>query len=229
MNTKIFASMCCAASLALTLPACGDDGGGNDDTGTTASVDDTTTDNPPGDDTTTDNPPADSTTDDGSDSTGEPPAVEYPDAPFEDYERVDRMGMPAVATVLITSKDAYNQASLQDDVDGMFVPEISGTLEALHGAIDDDITALGLTPCVLEDCLAVGAPLIVPDTISIDTDVDAGFPNGRLLADPVIDLTLAVLFLDLGMHDITTFVGVLNPPANDLEFGDSFPYLADPH
>ena len=44
-------------------------------------------------------------------------------------------------------------------------------------------------------------------------------------------MTLAVVLLDLSApgQDATTFVGVLNPAANDAEFLDTFPYLAAPH
>ena len=38
---------------------------------------------------------------------------------------------------------------------------------------------------------------VVPDTLKIDLTAAAGFPNGRKLEDPVIDVTLAVVLLDL--------------------------------
>ena len=61
--------------------------------------------------------------------------------------RVDRMGMPAVATAVITSKNAYNQANPSDDAAGVFVSEIVANVGAIHAALDDDLTSLGLTPC----------------------------------------------------------------------------------
>jgi hypothetical protein len=81
--------------------------------------------------------------------------------------------------------------------------------------------------------VAQGAPLIIPDSIAIDVAADAGFPNGRTLTDPVIDITLAVILLDLGtpdvpVHTATDLVGT-NPTANDVAFNDNFPYLAPPH
>lgn len=73
------------------------------------------------------------------------------------------------------------------------------------------------------------ASLVVPDELSVDFQTPSGFPNGRRLTDPVIDLTLAVIFLDLKKHPVTTFVNLpLNPPANDLPFRPAFPYLAAP-
>ncbi|MBX2839235.1 MAG: DUF4331 domain-containing protein [Gammaproteobacteria bacterium] len=158
--------------------------------------------------------------------------------PPESYTRVDRTGMPAIATALIASKDAYNAANPTDDIAGSYVPEIVASLEFLHTALDDQLTSLGLTPCtVMSDgsgsCVAFAAPLIIPDTVKLDTNSAAGFPNGRLLADPVIDITLAVALLELtgtpAPHTPADLVGVLNPPSNDKEFSAEFPYLAAPH
>lgn len=162
----------------------------------------------------------------------------FNDAAFGDYIRVDRAGMPAVATVLIDSKDSYNAANPADDAAGTFEPEIIGNLSTIHGVLDDDLDGAGLTPCTvvgdgMGTCVASAAPLIVPDTISIDTASDAGFPNGRLLGDPVIDVTLALALLELtgdpAPQTVFDLVGELNPEANDLEFSADFPFLADPH
>jgi hypothetical protein len=154
---------------------------------------------------------------------------EFADHPPADYEQVDRMGMPGVATAVITSKDAYNAGNPANDATGAFVGEITANVTALHNGLDDDLSGLGLTPATPAKTLAQAGPLIVPDTIKIDTTKKAGFPNGRRLKDPVIDLTLAVVLLDLGAHPVTTFSSLpVNPPANDKNFRKEFPYLADP-
>lgn len=71
------------------------------------------------------------------------------------------------------------------------------------------------------------ADLVVPDTLTLNLATDSGFPNGRLLSDPVIDVTLAVILLDLTQQTPTDFVGAgLNPEGNDADFRTSFPYLA---
>ena len=73
------------------------------------------------------------------------------------------------------------------------------------------------------------AGAVVPDTLTLNLAAPSGFPNGRKLADPVIDVTLAVIFLDLGVHSPLTLAQLpLNPAANDLPFGDAFPFLAAP-
>lgn len=73
------------------------------------------------------------------------------------------------------------------------------------------------------------AGAVVPDTLTLNLAAASGFPNGRKLADPVIDVTLAVIFLDLTKNGAGTLAGLpLNPPANDLSFPASFPFLAGP-
>jgi hypothetical protein len=73
--------------------------------------------------------------------------------------------------------------------------------------------------------------LIVPDTLKLDLTRPALFPNGRKLEDPVIDITLAALFLDFtvtGQSPMTFANLPLNPPGNDKPFSSTFPFLAPP-
>jgi hypothetical protein len=79
---------------------------------------------------------------------------------------------------------------------------------------------------------------IVPDVLSLDLSRPGdGFPNGRRPADPAVDLCLALVLLDLeegtgpaGPHRITDLADLpLGPPANDVELGAEFPFLAAPH
>jgi len=89
-----------------------------------------------------------------------------------------------------------------------------------------------VTPCLTQTIpgtTATVASLVVPDTLTLDLSQPSGFPNGRRLPDPVIDVTLAVIFLDLRTHSPLTFANLpLNPGGNDLPFRTSFPYLAAP-
>ncbi|HHO50141.1 MAG TPA: DUF4331 domain-containing protein [Deltaproteobacteria bacterium] len=150
------------------------------------------------------------------------------------YARVDRMGMPAVATAVITSDDAYNGADPVDDAAGTFVGEIIANVDFLHSALDDDLTGLGLSPCggsptepSVGQCIDQAAPFVVPDVITLDLSQPSGFPNGRALPDPVIDVTLALILLDLNTHAVDFLAGLpLNPPMNDVPFPTGFPYLA---
>lgn len=73
------------------------------------------------------------------------------------------------------------------------------------------------------------ADLVVPDLVRLDLTQPAGFPNGRRYLDPVIDITLAVIFLDLRRHPATVFASLpVNPNGVDQPLPDSFPFLAPP-
>lgn len=174
------------------------------------------------------------------------------------FTRVDRMGMPAVSTALVGSarKNAFNDGNPNDDMG--FAGDFVGSLTTLHTALDARLTAMNLTPCSmttlvggLPECVgqtyapgATVASLVLPnDAIKLVLTTASGFPNGRRLQDPVIDVTLAVLLLRVnssgpgtcgaGMCSATTFATLpLNPPRNDVMggmFPDTFPYLHPPH
>lgn len=93
-------------------------------------------------------------------------------------------------------------------------------------------TTFSVTPCLNQIVPGTGttvAGLVVPDTITVNLSQPSGFPNGRRLEDPVVDVTLAAIFLDLDVHSpLTLFNLPLNPPANDRPFRATFPYLAPP-
>jgi hypothetical protein len=238
MNTKTL--LIGMIALPLALAACNDDAPADSGTETETSATgdgDGDGDGDPGDgdgDTTGDGDGDGDTTGDGDgDGDGDPPdPIVYPDNAPEDYTRVDRKGMPAVATAVITSKDDYNAADPVDDAMLTFVPEITASVQGLHMALDDDLLGLGAVPCAAIDCLAQGGPLVIPDTLKLDLAAPAGFPNGRALPNQVIDITLAVLMLDLSVmgQTATLFADLpLNPPENDADFMTEFPYLAPPN
>ncbi|MES2787932.1 MAG: DUF4331 family protein [Pseudomonadota bacterium] len=87
-----------------------------------------------------------------------------------------------------------------------------------------------VTPCLEQGIPGTGftvAQAVVPDTLTLNLAAASGFPNGRRLPDPVIDVTLAVIFLKLSTNGPGTLAGLpLNPPANDVAYRSSFPYLA---
>ena len=119
-------------------------------------------------------------------------------------KQVDRMGRPAINTVLIPAakKDAFNAASPKDDVANYRADVIASITALGNGA-----NAAGL------------ADLLLPDVHTFDTTKATGFAdnfNGRRLDDDVIDIELAAL----SNGAVTTdFVG------NDSTFLAVFPYL----
>ena len=92
----------------------------------------------------------------------------------------------------------------------------------------------------VENCFTQAVPgaggltlrsMIIPDTLKLDLARPSGFPNGRDLDDPVVDILLAMLFLDFTVtgQSTATFANLpLNPPGNDRPFTPTFPFLAPP-
>jgi hypothetical protein len=147
------------------------------------------------------------------------------------YTQIDRHGMPAVNAALIMDKEAYNVGNPGLDAASEYVDEITASLDAIHMALDDDLAMLGLIPCATMGCVVQAAPLVVPDMLRVDVTMASGFPNGRRLTDPVMDVTLALILLDLSAANqtVTSLVGALNPTENDLPFATAFPYVPEPH
>lgn len=119
----------------------------------------------------------------------------------------DRMGRPAINTVLISSenKNAFNLTVPATDP-CLFGAEVQAAITGLSG--DADLAAT-LTS------------ILLPDVLTIDTSSNAGFLNGRQLADDVIDAELGLLTAGAVTGD-----GV---DANDVVFPGTFPYLAPAH
>lgn len=83
-------------------------------------------------------------------------------------------------------------------------------------------SSLDVLPCINQTVPLDRVPpgtrvidLIIPDTITIWPDRTIGFPNGRLLSDPVVDITLGVVLLDINRpgQNAASFAAIpLNPP-----------------
>ncbi|BEV00615.1 hypothetical protein [Novosphingobium olei] len=74
--------------------------------------------------------------------------------------------------------------------------------------------------------------IIIPDTLKLDLTRATRWPNGRHPSDPVVDLLLATLFLDMsasGQGPNTLANIPLDPPSNDKPFSLTFPFLATPN
>lgn len=164
--------------------------------------------------------------------------------PFDDYKQTDRHGAVEAGTVGIAAaaglglngedieiRNAYNASNPVEDAAGKWVPQISASLTALHGALDDDLMGAGLTPATLDQSLKQAGPVVVPDTIKFDPSKPVAYPNGRALTDQVVDITVAAALVDLsGGTKLSVLADLpLNPKANDVPFKSKFPYLADPH
>jgi len=131
-----------------------------------------------------------------------------------DGAQIDRMGRPAINTVFIpnnpfepsgsepSQKNAFNAAKPRRD-QADFRGEVVDTLEIFYGAGNPTVDAL--------------TDFLLPDVLTLDTSNSAGFPNGRALADDVIDIELGLVTNGLVTSDCV---------GNDSAFSTSFPYLA---
>ncbi len=197
----------------------------------------------------------------GGDNGGGDQLVAVRDNPPEDYARVDRVGQPAVATALLrgggqpirdgvpvnndadNERDSFNQGDPAGDAD--FAGAFVDTLIFVNNALADDLDSLGLSRCAtgmpgeidsadeISACLAVAAPVVIPDVLTLDISAPTSWPNGRHPDDPVVDRLLAAALLDLSVHPLDLFADLpLNPPGNDANADDlspaNFPYLRDP-
>ena len=163
------------------------------------------------------------------------------------YRQVSRLGMPLVNEVVIPvgKKDLFNASTPRKDAQfGPYVtnPELPKLIEAIYG-IDapatprNDLVQVFLTgvPGVNQPAhvrpseqLRLNtsiAPSADPDRLGVLGGDTAGFPNGRRLTDDVIDIALQVVEGELtgSPNDLGDAVN-----ANDVAFGDDFPYLAVP-
>ncbi|MCY1057479.1 DUF4331 family protein [Nannocystis sp. SCPEA4] len=248
-----------AALLFAPLSACGDDKGTTTDTTastmqtteptstttttattmeTPTTTDETTTVEPT---TTTVTPTTAGTTE----TTGEEGGFVFPTDPPEAYTQIDRHGAVEAGTAGIAAsqglglnpgsdiaiRDDYNASNPAEDAAGMWLGEIGASVTFFHDAFDDDLMMLQLVPATVDETIAQAGPVIVPDTIKYDPNMPTGYPNGRALTDPVVDITLAAVLLKLGpQQPVTLFADLpLNPPENDVPFQAEFPFLAPPH
>jgi hypothetical protein len=124
-----------------------------------------------------------------------------------DFTQIDRMGLPAIATVFIPSakRDSYNTADPRNDRRDYLADVVSGLTAFGH----PDPNGL--------------ASALLPDIMPFNTGSAAGFLNGRRLADDVITAELGLIFgNNAALNDD-------HVDANDRPFPGVFPFLAGPH
>jgi hypothetical protein len=145
-------------------------------------------------------------------------ATEKGVAPFK---QVDRMGVPAINALFIpfARMGEYNAAKPLDDANGRFAADITATLKAL-GTNDANVAVLTRIAVSNGDLLRLDVN--IPNTgLQGGTNPEAAFPNGRRLADDVIDTINTII-------NNGSFLGD-NVNANDVAFQSKFPFLALSH
>ena len=174
--------------------------------------------------------------------------------PTGDFVQVSRLGMPLVNEVVVPAglKDAFNSlspdkdATVQAVVDKVNDPEVPKLIEAIYkipapAAPRDDIFSIFLTgieglnkppmvtPAEMIRLNTKIAPAANPNRLGVLAKDTAGFPNGRRLADDVVDIELQALEGAVRTGELVEALAAGDGVnQNDKEFGSTFPYLALP-
>jgi Domain of unknown function (DUF4331) len=166
------------------------------------------------------------------------------------WVQVSRLGNPLVNEVIIPlgDKDKFNRTTPDKDAAnyGSYVlePELAAILNALFdvGAPETDredllVLLTGIEGVNQHKGKFAGTPV---DTLKVNLGIDptatpsrfgviggdiAGFPNGRRLADDVVDISLQVVAGFLVGNEVPLGDGV---DVNDKPFLEEFPYVGDP-
>ena len=173
-----------------------------------------------------------------------------------DYVQVSRLGNPLVNEVVIPVKDKDKFNGSNPANDGQFLPyvndpEVPHLLNAIYGLPipdsnpskpgiqRDDLISVFLTgvqglnkPPSVKPSEEMRLNMSIPpcsgscSRLGVIGGDNAGYPNGRRLADDVIDISLQVVAGELVGHPNSLGDGV---NANDVSFLNKFPYVAYSH
>jgi hypothetical protein len=163
------------------------------------------------------------------------------------YSQVSRLGMPLVNEVVIPIKDKnkFNASKPSNDtqfLDYVTEPELPKLIEAVYGipapgeprndlveVFLTGVTGLnqpaGVTPSEQLRLNMTTPVTATPDRLGVIGGDAQGYPNGRRLADDVIDISLQVVEGELTGNPNDLSDGV---DTNDAAFSNTFPYLALP-
>ncbi|OAR22097.1 hypothetical protein A8W25_27935 [Streptomyces sp. ERV7] len=163
------------------------------------------------------------------------------------WSQVSRLGMPLVNEVVVPlkDKDKFNASAPWNDADfASYVtkPELPKLIESIYkikapAQPRTDLVSVFLTgvkdlnqppnvrPAEMIRLNTAIPPSSSPKRLGVLDGDTAGYPNGRRLADDVVDISLQVVEGELtgAKNDLGDAVN-----ANDAEFGKSFPYVALP-
>jgi hypothetical protein len=157
------------------------------------------------------------------------------------YVLVSRLGMPLSneAIILVGEKDRWNRTEPQ--YDGQYLSyyqnsHLAVLLNAVHGTPGAttgriDIVTIFLTGIPGLNMVADSArEAVYSDMLRINLAAPSGFPNGRLLSDDIVDVSLSIVGLSDGTLGGLVTSGISDGVgANDLPFQSIFPYVAVPH
>ncbi len=140
---------------------------------------------------------------------------------FGRWLAIDRAANPAVSIAFVrwSRKNEFNASTPLEDQNGKFLNDIVAALRAL-GTNDTFIGILAGVAVQRGDFLRLS--LSQPNSgLRGGTNSQASFPNGRRIADDVIDIELTLINNGVPLTD--------NANANDVTYRDAFPFFAPPH
>ena len=165
------------------------------------------------------------------------------------WRPISRLGNPLVNEVVIPlkDKDRFNASSPANDpqfLPYVTTPELPALIDAVYGIPAPATPRTDLVSVFLTGVNGLNKPanLTAPgEMLRLNTDIppssvenrlgviggdNAGYPNGRRLGDDVIDISLQVVEGELvgSPNDLGDAVN-----NNELDFGNTFPYVALPH
>lgn len=145
------------------------------------------------------------------------------------FSRLDRVGIPLVNSALIpyNKRNRYNSASTVQDANGRFEDDIVASLRGLN-TDPQNIELITQLAVRNGDMLRLDTTRANVGTQGGDNR-DAGFPNGRRLADDPIDIIVNVIANQLFVDAAGALGPVDGVNRNDKQFADVFPFLAPPH
>ncbi|NOS67732.1 MAG: DUF4331 domain-containing protein [Candidatus Peribacteraceae bacterium] len=174
--------------------------------------------------------------------------------PSASWVQVSRLGMPLVNEVVVplAYKDYFNASKPVKDADTkpyaavVLKPELAGLFKAVLGLNVPTENRKDLVTVFLTGVPSLNQPKGVraaemlrlntsikpsaePNRLGVFGGDNAGFPNGRRLADDVTDIAIqAVAGKLVEGYTVDAALGD-GVNANDATFSDTFPYLATPH
>ncbi len=169
------------------------------------------------------------------------------DATFGPYVQVSRLGLPLVNEALIglQDKNYWNRLTPADDLmtfGSYFLNPIAvrdaeavgfyaagGPLATFttNGGVDKETARTDIIGVInLPDHTGTEAITSIGDVLRVDLGQPSGFPNGRLLTDPVVDVVLGLVLC--GAANAGALVGAVGPTANEIAPKAAFPYLQTP-
>ncbi|HET6770699.1 MAG TPA: DUF4331 domain-containing protein [Actinomycetota bacterium] len=168
------------------------------------------------------------------------------------FRQVSRLGMPLVNEVVVPvgTKNYWNASDPRDDAQflgAVTSPELPTLVALLYGIpapatprndlVQVFLTGLpglnqpaGVRPSEMLRLNMSTAPAATPNRLGAVGGDNAGFPNGRRLADDTIDIALQVVEgVLLPGHPAAVNTLGDGVDTNDAAFGTTFPYVALPH